>query len=80
VNEMIIHYAIYITHDNYAAYLGVEDYEDYDENRFFKDKNGDRMKFDTKEEAQIWLNENVKYEKIYPSDRIVSYNQEDFMR
>jgi hypothetical protein len=39
---------------------------DYDQSRFFNDKDGNLLKFYSEEEAITWLNENIKVELIDP--------------
>lgn len=40
------------------------DESDYYEDRFMSDEDGDRLRFDYKEDAIKWLNDNVKAEMI----------------
>jgi hypothetical protein len=42
------------------------DESDYVDERFFRDKNGDILKFDDEDEAIDWLIKNIKKEKIDP--------------
>lgn len=39
---------------------------DYHEDRFMTDEDGERLRFDSEEDAIKWLNENVKPEMIDP--------------
>ncbi|MDF2534068.1 MAG: hypothetical protein K0R18_225 [Bacillales bacterium] len=80
---MVMYYGIYVTPEDYVAHVKVADYDEhtFDETRFFKDKYGDKLKFYSEEEASEWLNENVKFDKIYPGDRVLTLkNQQEYMR
>ena len=55
------------------------DESDYHENHFFKDKNGEVLKFDNEEDAIQWINNNVKEDKIDPEYKKV-FNQNRFMK
>ncbi|MNV74611.1 hypothetical protein D3C71_1678470 [compost metagenome] len=71
-----------VSGDSFQAY----DFR-YDETRIFKDKEGNKLYFyDFEDEvyvngenkAIIWLNENIKQEKIDPSYRRPQFKQEDY--
>ena len=53
---------------------------DYDQDRFFTDEDGYQLKFDTEEEAEEWLNENIKPELIDPEHRRLKFNRLDYFK
>jgi len=53
---------------------------DYDEDKFFTDEDGDVLKFSTEDEAERWLNKNIKPELIDPEHRKVKFNRQDYFK
>lgn len=56
------------------------DEDDYDQDRFFTDEDGDILQFDTEEEAEEWLSENIRMEMIDPEHRKVKFNRDDYLK
>lgn len=54
------------------------DENDYIEDFFFNDERGNKLKFDVKELAILWLNENILEYKIDPQYR--RFDQTKFMK
>ncbi len=52
----------------------------YNQDRFFTDEHGHALEFDTEREAEEWLNENIKPEKIDPEHRKVKLNRKDYLK
>jgi len=55
------------------------DEHDYIQENFFKDKNGEVLKFEWEHEAIQWLNDNVIEDKIDPEYK-KGFNQSKFMK
>ncbi|MGD1416490.1 hypothetical protein [Bacillus stercoris] len=53
---------------------------DYDQDKFFTDEYGYALEFETEEEAERWLNENIKPEMIDPDHRKAKLNREDYFK
>lgn len=62
------YYRLYISQMNKVTVVCMQDFDedDYILHKFIKDKNGDRYRFDTEEEAIATLNQVVKPECIDP--------------
>ncbi|WP_431785894.1 hypothetical protein [Paenibacillus lactis] len=60
------YYRPLISYEGYATLACMQwfDEYDYDESRFFKDSDGDLLRFESKEEGIRWLNENIKSDMI----------------
>lgn len=58
------------------------DEDDYYQDRFMKDKDGNALKFESEIEAIIWLNDNIKPEMIASEyrNKIFSFNDEDYYK
>lgn len=52
---------------------------EYPEDTFFTDSGGDDLRFDTEEEAEQWLHDNVKPEKIHESHKKLKYMKSDYL-
>ena len=53
---------------------------DYDQDRFFRDEDGDTLMFYEEDEAIQWLFDNVKEEYIDPEYRGRRFNQSKYMK
>jgi hypothetical protein len=53
---------------------------DYDKDKFFTDEDGYVLEFDSEQEAEEWLNENIKKEMIDPEHRKAKFNREDYLK
>lgn len=51
-----------------------------DDRNYFHDKNGKVLRFDTEEEAEEWLNEHIKPEKIDPRHRKLKYSGHFYLK
>lgn len=56
------------------------DEDDYYKERFFTDEKGWVLIFETEKEAQTWLNENVKPEKIDPEYLERKFDRESYLK
>jgi len=70
MNEYEIYYKIYKSDvlGNRLTVVCMQDFDeiDYEHDKFFKDKEGNILKFDTESEAVQWLLDNIKEELIDP--------------
>jgi len=76
-------YKIYYNEkEDYVTVVFVKSYYDdsYNENYFFKDDEGDILKFEWEHEAIEWLRDNVLDDKIDPKYINKWFNQNKFMK
>ena len=78
-----VYYKIYYNENkDYVTVVCMQwfDEGDYYEEHFFKDGNGESLKFYDEYEAIQWLNNNVLDDKINPEYKNKGFNQKKFMK
>lgn len=63
-----VYYRIFLNREEKLTIVEMQDFDeyDYDEKKFYRDDNGERMKWDDEDEAIKFLNDNFKAECIDP--------------
>jgi hypothetical protein len=67
-----VYYRIYyLDRDNMIHVVEMQDFDedDYHDHNFYRDENGEKIKFDTEEDAIKFLNQTFKAKHIHPDYR-----------
>jgi len=78
-----VYYKIYyLDRKDYVTIVCLQDFDEYDyiQEHFFKDENGEVLKFYNEQEAIQWLTDNVKEDSIDPEYKQYGFNQKKFMK
>lgn len=75
----IEYYRIILNSDDFVTVREMvpDDEYDMDQHLIFEDEDGDKLRFDREEDAILWLNENVRADKIDP--KYVRPNLKDYL-
>lgn len=77
-----VYYRIYLSSKDDKFHVVCMQYFDeynYDEDKFMTDEYGERLMFDTEDEAIQWMNENMKPEFIVDEYKKVKFRREDYL-
>jgi len=78
-----VYYKIYyLDREDHVTVVCMQDFDEYDyiQEHFFKDENGEILKFEWEHEAIQWLIDNVKEDKVDPEYKQYGFNQSKYMK
>jgi len=81
-NNEVYYKIYYLEKESYVTVVCMQYFDegDYTEEYFFKDEEGDVLKFEWENEAIKWIIDNVAEDKIDPAYRHKGFDQKKFMK